>query len=334
MSQPIRARVTGTGMCVPPRVVTNRDLEALMDTTDEWIQQRSGIKERRHVDEGTTPSDLAAAACEMALARAGRAATEVDLLITATLSPEHYFPGTASFVQRKLGMGSAPALDVRNQCSGFLYGLEVARSMIETGRYRRVLLCGVEVHSRALDMTTRGRDVAVLFGDGAGAVLLESEKDPERGVLWTALHADGRHAEKLWVQYPTLASAPHISPALVEEGGVYPKMDGKHVFKHAVQYLPEVIHESLAPLHLRPADVDLWLFHQANLRINEHVATLLGIPAAKCPSNIERYGNCSAASIPMLLHECVEAGRVKAGDLVAMAGFGSGFTWGSAVLRW
>jgi 3-oxoacyl-[acyl-carrier-protein] synthase-3 len=329
-----RASITGTGMAVPPRVVTNHDLAKLMDTSDEWIRQRSGIVERRHVDPGTGPTELGVEAVQSALKSAGLKSQDIDMMIVATLSPEHYFPGTGSFMQAKLGMGTTPVLEVRNQCSGFLYALNVGQMFIATGQYHRVVVVGVEVHSRALDMTTRGRDVAVLFGDGAGAVVLEPSRSPEHGIMSVHLHAEGQFADKLWVEYPSLGRTPFLSAQVIEEGRVFPQMDGKFVFKNAVRRLPEVVMEGLAAHHLQPADIDHWLFHQANLRINEFVAEQLGIPATRCPSNIQKYGNCSAASVPILLDECVRERRIKPGDLVCMATFGSGFTWASAVIRW
>lgn len=329
-----RARIAGTGMCVPDRVVTNHDLAKIIDTSDEWIQQRSGIVERRHVDEGQTPSDLAVNAARKAMQAANVDVKDIDLLLVSTLSPEHYFPGTCSFVQRKLGMGTTPSLDLRAQCSGFLYGLSVANAMISSGQYKRILLIGVEVHSRALDFTDRGRDVAVLFGDGAGAVVLEASNSSEHGIVNVILHSEGEHAEKLWVEYPTSARSPYITPSLVEEGGASPKMDGKFVFKNAVVRLPQVVLETLAPLYLNPEDVDMFLFHQANLRINEFVAQGFGLSPEKTPFNINKYGNCSSASIPMLLDEMVRTNRIKSGDLVCLAAFGSGFTWGGALIRW
>lgn len=328
-----QARITGSGISVPPRVVTNHDLAKLMDTSDEWIVQRTGIRERRHVDDGMVPSDLGVEACERALQAAGRSASDIDLLIVGTLSPEHFFPGTAFFMQRRLQLGHTPVIDLRNQCTGFLVGLELARTMIESGRYQRALVCGVEIHSRAIDISNRGRDMAVLFGDGAGAVVVEADQNPERGILATKMYADGRHAERLWVEAPMVAHNPYVTASMLEEGRHFPKMDGKHVFKHAVQYLPAVIKEVLEPLHLTPREVDKWLFHQANLRINEHVAQSMGIAPERAPYNIDRYGNCSAASIPMLLAECMADGRVKTGDLVCMAAFGSGYTWASALVR-
>jgi 3-oxoacyl-[acyl-carrier-protein] synthase-3 len=328
-----QAVITGTGMCVPDRVVTNNDLAKLMDTSDEWITQRTGIRERRFVEDGIKPSDLAMKAIQQALGNAKTQASSIDLIIVATLTPEHMFPGTGFFLQSKLSIPGTPVLDLRSQCSGFIYGLSTANAFIKSGQYKRIVVCGVEVHSRALDFTTRGRDTAVLFGDGAGAVVVEASDDLERGVLATTLHSDGAYADKLWAKYPSTASTPHISAQIIEEGGVYPQMDGKLVFKHAVTRLPEVIMETLGKIHLKPADIDLFLFHQANLRINEKVASDLSIPEGKLFNNIQKYGNCSAASIPMCLHEAYEAGRIKKGSMVCMAAFGSGFTWAASVIR-
>jgi 3-oxoacyl-[acyl-carrier-protein] synthase-3 len=330
----INARITGTGHCVPNRIVTNHDLAKLMNTSDEWIQQRSGISARRHVDDGIAPSDIGVEAALKAIESAGLKPNDIDLLLVTTLSSEHTFPGTAAFIQRKLNIGTIPAFDLRAQCSGFLYGLSVAKAFVNSCQYKRVLLVSVEVQSRALDFSDRGRDTAVLFGDGAGAVVVEPSLDVERGIMSVLLHSEGEHAERLWVEYPSLAKSPHVSPEIVAEGGVHPKMDGKFVFKHAVTRLPEVIQETLASLSLTTPDIDWWLFHQANLRINEHVAGLMSIPMEKCPFNIDRYGNCSSASIPILLDEMVRRGDVKKGQLIGLAAFGSGFTWGGAVLRW
>lgn len=329
-----RVKIAGTGMSVPPRVVTNQDLEKLMDTSDEWIQQRSGIKERRHVDPGTAPSDMAADAARKACAAAGIAVTDLDLVIVATLSPEHMFPGTSVFVQEKLGLGTTPSMDVRCQCTGFLYALNVGQLFVASGQYERVLVVGVEAHSPGLDFSTAGRDVAVLFGDGAGAVVLSKSEDPERGLIDFELHSEGQHASKLWIEFPSMAHTPYLSREVVEEGRHFPKMDGRFVFRHAVTRMPEVLNSVLAKNKLKPADVDLFLFHQANLRINEFVAQQMGIPMEKTFNNIEKYGNCSAASIPLLIDECVRSGRIKSGSLVCMTAFGSGFTWGSALMRW
>jgi 3-oxoacyl-[acyl-carrier-protein] synthase-3 len=333
MQQLCGVTISGTGMQVPDQVITNQDLEKLMDTSDEWITQRTGIKERRHViDEA--PSDLAVDACKKALDRANLQVEDIDLLIIATLSPEHYFPGTSSWVHRKLGMRTTPAMDLRCQCSGFLYALSVGRSFVASGQYERVMICGVEVHSRALDMTTRGRDVAVLFGDGAGAAILERSDRPESGILSCHLHSQGEHAEKLWVDAPRMDKSPYLTPQMIEEGRASPQMDGKFVFKHAVSRLPQVVDEALAHNNLSVNDIDHFMFHQANLRINEYVARDMNIPSSKVHNNIQKYGNCSSASLPMLLDEAYGAKKINPGDLICLAAFGSGFTWASALLRW
>jgi 3-oxoacyl-[acyl-carrier-protein] synthase-3 len=332
-----RAAITGAGMYVPDRVVTNDDLTKLMDTSDEWIQQRSGIRERRYVDpERETPADLAAAASRQACERAGIAPDDLDCILLATLSSQADFPGTSFFVHDRLGVGEIPCLDQRAQCSGFLYGLQLATSLVEAGTYARILVVGCEVHSTGLEMATRGRDVSVLFGDGSGAVVVEANDDPgdDSSILEVRLHAEGRHAKKLWVPYPSSAFPGRITPEIMEAGGHYPKMEGRQVFKHAVSRMPEVLLEALNAASAKLADVDLFLFHQANLRINEYVAKELGIPPDRVLSNIERYGNCSSASIPMLLAEAQAGGQLEKGKLVAMTAFGSGFTWASAIVRW
>jgi 3-oxoacyl-[acyl-carrier-protein] synthase-3 len=329
-----RVRISGTGMYVPPRVVTNQDLEKLMDTSDEWIQQRTGVRERHHVDEGTGPADLAYEASVRAIESAGLEPKDLDLIVVPSLSPHHEFPGISVFLQDRLGLAEIPAMDVRCQCTGFLYGLQVGRLFVASGQYDRVLVCGSEVHSTGLEFTTRGRDVAVIFGDGAGAVVLEPSEHPERGILSVHLHAEGKYAKKLWVDAPGSVYQPRFTQEMLEEGRHYPQMDGRFVFKHAVTRMPEVIREALQQNKCEVGDVDLFLFHQANLRINEFVGGQLEIPPEKTHNNIQIYGNCSAASIPMCLDECVRQGRLEEGSLVCMAGFGSGFTWGAALLRW
>ncbi|MEE9606318.1 MAG: beta-ketoacyl-ACP synthase III [Myxococcota bacterium] len=332
-----RAKITGTGMYVPERVVTNHDLAALMDTSDEWIRQRTGIAERRFIAEGQTPVDLAQQASQRALEAAHLDASDLDCIVLATLSPEAEFPGTSFFLHERLGASDIPCFDLRAQCSGFLFSLGVANGFISSGMYRRVLVVGCEVHSSGIDLTDAGRDVAVIFGDGAGAVVLEANEAPAdpAGVLEVRIHAEGKHARKLWIEAPGSGFAPvRISHELIDERRHFPRMDGRFVFKHAVTRMPEVLLETLNAASLKLEDVDLFLFHQANLRINEYVAQQLGVPAEKCLSNIERYGNCSAASIPMLLDEAVRGGLLEPGQLVSMTGFGSGFSWGSAVLRW
>jgi 3-oxoacyl-[acyl-carrier-protein] synthase III len=326
--------ITGTGMAVPSRVVTNHDLSKLMDTSDEWIKQRTGIEERRHVDVGGTPSDLALEAANKALKAAGLESTDLDFVLVATLSPENYFPGTCSFLQAKLGLSTTSGLDIRAQCSGFVFGLELAQALIASGQYKRILLVGVEVQSVALDLSNRGRDVATLFGDAAGAVILEPAQNPKYGIQRVITHLEGKHADKLGVVHPAAIGGQWVTQEHVAAGSHNPHMDGRLVFKNAVTRMPEVIHEVLNDQGLAVQDVDFWLFHQANLRINENIGQALGIPPEKTYNNIQKYGNTSAATIPTLLDECVRAGRIKEGDRVMMTTFGAGFTWGAALVTW
>jgi len=332
-----RSKITGTGMCVPDNVVTNHDLAKLMDTSDEWIQKRTGIVERRWITEGETPSGLAETATLQALEQAGLEASDIDCILLATLSAEHEFPGTAFFLQRRLDFGEIPCVDLRAQCSGFLYSLAFADALVCAGRYERVLVVGCEVHSTGLEMADRGRDVSVLFGDGAGAVVVEANRDENdpAGLLDIRLHAEGQHAERLWIEVPGSGVHPkRVTKEMIEEGRAFPTMQGRFVFKHAVRRMPEVLLEVLSAASLKLDDIDLFLFHQANLRINEYVAKQLEIPAERLLSNIHKFGNCSAASIPLLLAEASREGRLERGQLVSMTAFGSGFTWASAVVRW
>jgi 3-oxoacyl-[acyl-carrier-protein] synthase-3 len=332
----LRARIVGTGMCVPDRVVTNDDLAKLMDTSDEWILQRSGIRERRYIDPGTQPADLARKATERALEAAKLETSDIDCIVLATLSSQADFPGTSFFLHEALGTSEIPCFDLRAQCSGFVYSLAVANGFIRSGMYRRVLVVGCEVHSTGIDLSDEGRDVAVLFGDGAGAAILEAnddENDPA-GLIEVRLHAQGEFARKLWIEAPASGHTPvRIDHSMIDERRHFPKMEGRFVFKHAVTRMPQVLMETLHAASLKLEDVDLFLFHQANLRINEYVAKELEIPEEKRINNIERYGNCSAASIPMLLDEAIRAGRLVPGQLFSMTTFGSGFSWASAVAR-
>ena len=333
----LRAKIVGTGMCVPSRVVTNDDLAKLMDTSDEWIVQRSGIRERRYIEPGTQPADLARGATERALEAANLEASDIDCIVLATLSPQADFPGTSFFLHEALGVSEIPCFDLRAQCSGFVYSLAVANGFIQSGMYRRVLVVGCEVHSTGIDLTDEGRDVAVLFGDGAGAVILEGNDDENEsaGLIEVRLHAQGELARKLWIEAPASGHTPvRIDQAMIDERRHFPKMEGRFVFKHAVTRMPQVLMETLDAASLKLEDIDLFLFHQANLRINEYVANELEIPEEKRINNIEKYGNCSAASIPMLMAEATEKGLVEPGQIVCLTAFGSGFTWGSAVLRW
>lgn len=326
--------IAGTGMYVPERVVTNHDLEQMMDTSDKWIRERSGIAERHFADEGIGPSDLAARASRQAVENAGISLEDIDFLIFATLSPERYFPGSGVYLQRKLGIQGIGSLDVRNQCTGFVYALSVADQFIKTEMYETILVVGAEVHSAGLNLSTEGRDVAVLFGDGAGAVVLRPSPDGDRGILSTHLHADGDYAEELWVEAPTTLERPWLTKEMVEEGRIYPTMNGRQVFKHASTKFPEVILESLKANQLSVEDLDILIPHQANYRITQMVAKKLGLTQDQYMSNIHKYGNTTAASIPIALHEAVVEQRIKENDLVSLAAFGSGFTWASALLRW
>jgi len=329
-----RSRILGVGRFLPEKRVTNFDLEKMFDTSDEWIQQRTGIVERRYAEEGVYCSDLALEASLRALNDAGMGAEEVDFIIFATLSPDHHFPGSGCHLQRKLGIPEVGCLDVRNQCSGFLYRLAVADAFVKTGVYRRILVVGAEVHSSALDFTNRGRDVAVLFGDGAGAVIVGPSETPDRGILSFRLHADGRYADALRLDIWDISKKPYITEADIPEGRVWPKMKGKEVFRMAVTKLPETIEQVLAENGLRLEQIRLFIPHQANLRINQFCAARLGVPEEKFFSNIQRYGNTTAASIPIALSEVLEQGAIGEGDHIVLCGFGAGFTWGAVPIRW
>jgi len=330
----LRTEFISTGMYVPERVVTNRELETYMDTSDEWIRQRSGIEERRWAAEDEGGSDMARVAAERALEAAGMAAEEIDCIILATLSPDHFFPGTAVFLQRKLGIADIPCLDIRNQCTGFIYGLEIADAFIRTGRYRRILLVGTEVHSSGIILSTEGRDTAVLFGDGAAVAILGPTEEDDRGVLAVRTHADGRYAESLWAPAPACVKKPFVSKEMIDQGLTMPHMEGREVFKHAVTRMPEALLEVLEIAGHTLDEVDMVIPHQANLRIAQGVAKHLGLSEDRMYVNIQRYGNTTAASVPLALHECVAEGRIQRGDLVGFTAFGSGFTWGGALVRW
>jgi len=331
----MRSAILGVGHYVPTKVVTNDDLARMMPTSDEWIQQRTGIKERRFIEhDGIGASDLAVPAAQMALERAGRKASDVDMIIFATLSPDHNFPGSGCFLGEKLGLPGVPALDIRNQCSGFLYGLSVADAWVRTGAYKNILVVGAEVHSTGVEFTERGRDVAVLFGDGAGAALVGPSPSEDRGLVSIHLHADGTGAKDLWIPAPASKHIPRITHEMLDKGDQYPKMIGKQVFRWATEKMPEVSREALAAAGIDISAIDLFVPHQANMRINQYVADKLGLPPEKVVHNIERYGNTTAATIPIGLSEAVAEGRIKEGSTVLTAAFGSGYTWGAAVLRW
>jgi len=328
-----RARIISTGHYVPEKIVTNEEMTKLVPTTDEWIRERTGIQQRHFVDQEIGASDLGYEAAQIALQRAGLKATDIDFIIFATLSPDYYFPGSGCVMQQRLGVHGIGALDVRTQCTGFVYGLSVANAFIQAGQYQRILLVGAEVHSTGLEYNERGRHIAMLFGDGAGAIILEAS-DGERGILSTHLHADGRYAKELWAENPGSRRIPRLYPGMLEDGSCFPQMNGREVFKHAVTKFPEVIMEALKTNNLTLDDVKLVIPHQANLRISEAVTQRLRIPPEKVFSNIQRYGNTTAASIPIALTEALAQDKIQEGDIVILASFGSGFTWASATIRW
>jgi len=324
----------GLGHHVPENVVTNDELAKMFDTSDEWIQQRTGIKERRYIDKsGTGPSDLAVPAVQMACKNAGIDVSEIDAIIFATLSPDFTFPGSGVFLGDKLGLGGVPALDVRNQCSGFLYGLQVADAWIRCGMYERVALVGGEVHSTGIDFSDEGRDVTVLFGDGAACAILAPTDDDSQGVIDVEIHADGSGAKELWLEAPASAYIPRITHEMIDNRSVWPSMNGRQVFRWATAKMPEVSQSVLQRNGVSVEELDLVVPHQANKRINELVGQKLGVPPEKVVHNIEKYGNTTAASIPLALSEAIQEGRAKKGDLILMPAFGSGFTWGAALVR-
>lgn len=329
-----RSRILGTGMAVPDRIVTNDDLAAVMDTTDEWIAQRTGIRQRHWVTEGESGVDLAERASLRAIATSGIAPGDIDAIVLATSTPDHFAPGNGVLLQHRLGLGPIPALDVRGQCSGFVYALATADAYIRCGLFRHVLVVGQEVQSTGMDVTTRGRATAVIFADGAGAVVLGPSSDADRGILGFDLHSDGAFAEKLWVDAPGSMYHPRISAELMNEGRHFLDMDGKEVFRHAVVRMPESVVAVLAGVGASLDDLKLLLPHQANLRISEMVQKTLGLRDEQVYNNIMAYGNTTAATIPISLDECVRAGRVEPGDLVVATAFGSGFMWGSVAFRW
>mgnify|MGYP001563183695 CR=1 FL=1 len=323
------------GHYVPPRVVTNDDLRELMETTHEWIVQRTGIAERHWIEGNVGASELGEHAARQACDEAGITPADVDFIVFATLSPDLNFPGSGCLLGARLGIPGVPALDVRNQCTGFLYGLATADAFVRTGMANNVLVVGGEVHSTGLDLSTRGRDVSVLFGDGAGAAVVSAAVDGDGSMIIDhELHADGRYAEILMVEAPASRNMPRLTAEMMAEGRHYPRMDGKAVFKHAVEKLPEVIHSILGRNGLTLDDIAILVPHQANMRINELVARHLALPPERVVHNIQKYGNTTAGSIPIALHEAVLEGRVKRGDRVLLAALGAGLTWGATLLRW
>lgn len=333
------SKINGLGSYVPENIVTNDDLSKVMDTNDAWIQERTGIKERHHIKkgDGNSTSVMGVKAAKIALERANLTSEDIDLIVFATLSPDMYFPGGGVRVQDMMNMKTIPALDVRNQCSGFIYALSVGDQFIKTGMYKNVLIIGSENHSGGLDMTTRGRGVSVIFGDGAGAVVLSrNEKDDTSGVLSTHLHSEGAHAKELSMEGPNTG---HWVPEIMAENDqehipYYPYMNGQFVFKNAVVRFSEVINEGLQANNLTAGDINMLIPHQANLRISQFVQKQFKLSDDQVYNNIQKYGNTTAASIPIALTEAWENGKIKEGDLVVLAAFGSGFTWGSAIIKW
>ena len=354
----LKSKIAGIGHYVPEKAVTNHDLAEVMDTSDEWVQERTGIVERRYgMKHKETTATMGTAAARKAIANAGIQPEDVDFIIFATLSPDYYFPGCGVLLQRELGITKTEvgALDIRNQCSGFIYGLSIADQFVKTGMYKNVLLVGAEMHSMGIDFSTRGRNVTVIFGDGAGAVVVQPTEE-DKGIITTKLHSDGTYAEKLAFINPGSHGGYHsdkrgeeidygfdkdikygeifMNEHMIANGMHYPNMEGQFVFKLAVRKFPEVIMEALTAAGLSVGDIDMLVPHQANLRISQFVQKILKLSDDQVFNNIQKYGNTTAASIPIALSEAVEQGKVKEGDLVCLAAFGSGFTWGSALIRW
>lgn len=333
-----KSKIIGMGMYVPENIVTNENLTELMDTSHEWILERTGIEERRHIKkgDGNTTAVMGVKASKIAIERAGIDKNDIDLIIFATLSPDYYFPGSGVIVQQNLDIPTCPAMDIRNQCSGFIYALSTADQFIKTGMYKNILIIGSENHSGGLDMTTRGRGVSVIFGDGAGAVVLGRSEDADKGILSTHLHSEGQFAEELALIGPsTIRWVPEIIEANdPEDISYYPNMNGQLVFKNAVVRFSEVIMEGLKQNQMTPDHIDLLIPHQANLRISQFIQKKFGLSNDQVYNNIMRYGNTTAGSIPIAMTEAWEEGKIKSGDLLVLAAFGSGFTWGSALIRW
>tara|TARA_B110000196_G_C21053046_1_gene618374 strand:- start:129 stop:1124 length:996 start_codon:yes stop_codon:yes gene_type:complete len=326
--------ISGTGFFLPPRIVTNDELSSYMDTTDEWIQERTGIKERRYVEKGVGPSDLAIPATEQALKAAGLTVSDIDFIIFATSTPDFYAPGSGCVLQEKMGFNEIGALDIRVQCSGFIYGLSIAEQYIRTGNFKNILLIGAEVQSTAMNLTDEGRDTAIIFGDGSGAAIISATEE-NKGILSTHMHSEGKYLKELWLEAPASnAGHPRITREVLDEGKQYLKMNGKEVFRHAITRFPEVINEALEANNLTSENINLLIPHQANLRITQMVQKRLGLSNDQVFSNIHKYGNTTAATIPIALAEAFNKGRIKEGDILVLAAFGAGFTWASAIMKW
>jgi 3-oxoacyl-[acyl-carrier-protein] synthase-3 len=352
----VRALISGTGMYIPPTTVDNDALSRVMDTSDEWIRVRTGIAERHYASPDQASSDLAVPAARLAIENAGLQLSDIDYLIFATMTPDFFFPGSAPFLQRKLGLDYIPCLDIRQQCAGFVYALQLADALVRSGQYHRILLIGAETHASLVpwddstwqvvlgeaegplppeefERNTMTRDRVVLFGDGAGAVVVESSERNDHGILDSLIHTNGNEAERLWTKAGGSAFRPYFHPTMYESGDVTPIVEGRKVYALAVTFMPEVTQQILARNGYTLDDLDLLIMHQANLRINEGVQKRLGLPDDKVFNNIERYGNTTAGTIPIALHEARQQGRVKEGDLVCFVGLGSGLNWGAVLYR-
>ena len=352
----MKSVITGSGIGIPKNLVTNEKLVRIMDTTDEWIRSRSGIEQRYYADPGQSSADLGIIAAEAALLAAGRSRDDIDALIFATMTPDHFFPGNGPVVQAKMGFReSIPAFDIRQQCSGFLYGLDLADSLIRSGKYGRILLIGADVHTPFMpwqngwattigledrevtpeerEANTRIRDRVVLFGDGGGAVVVEAMEDGSRGFLASKLYTNGSNIEALYVRGVGFRHRPFVTREQIDNSDIIPDMDGREVFRQALSKMPESVREVCAAAGMTVSDIDVLLVHQANLRIVEGVAKQLGLSPERVPHNIERYANTTAGTLPILYHECVTDGRIKAGMLVCFTALGSGLHWGAALYR-
>ena len=332
------SKINGLGFYVPDNIVTNNDLSIMMDTSDEWIQERTGIKERRHIKKGEdTTTSMGVKAAKIAIERSGLTNDEIDFIVFATISPDYYFPGPGVALQKELGFKTIGALDIRNQCSGFIYALSIADQYIKTGMYKNILVVASELQSLGLDMTNRGRGVSVIFGDGAGATILSREEDVNKGILSTHLHSEGQHAEELALLAPGMGGrwiTDIIADNNPDDESYFPHMNGQFVFKNAVVRFSEVINEGLQANNLQVSDIDLLIPHQANLRISQFIQQKFNLSDDQVFNNIQKYGNTTAASIPIALTEAWEEGKIKVGDTIVLAAFGSGFTWASAIIKW
>lgn len=330
-----KAAVVANGFYVPENVVTNDDLCKLMDTSNEWIVERTGINERRYVTKGQTGVEMAEIATRRACEEAGIDLNDIEFIINATLSPDYTFPGNSPFLQDRLGLNGCAVMDIRNQCTGFVYGMSVADKFIRSGDYKNILVVGSEIHSSGLEFATRGRDVTVIFGDGAGAFVMSAVGDDEdKGIIKTDLHGDGAGAKNLWVECgDSCCYHPRLSHEMIDEGRIWPQMNGRKVFVEAIRRLPETILAVLEGTGYEIEQVDAFVFHQANLRINEFVSNNLNIPAEKVYNNIDKYGNTTAATIPIVYTEMKQKGMIKEGSLVLITAFGSGYTWGSVLMK-